>query len=77
MPIIRPLSEPDLPAARRIVRAAFGTFLGVTDLDNFWTDRDYVHARCGAEHVAAFAAEEDGVLVGSNFAIRWGSFGFF
>ena len=25
----------------------------------------------------AFAAEEDGVLVGSNFATRWGSVGFF
>lgn len=77
MPVIRPLVEEDLPAARRIVRTAFGTFLGVPDLDNFWTDRDYVHARCGAEHVESFAAEEDGALVGSNFATRWGSFGFF
>ncbi len=31
----------------------------------------------GAEHIAAFAAEKDGELVGSNFATRWGSVGFF
>ncbi len=77
MPIIRPLVEPDLPEARRIIRVAFGTFFGVADLDHFWTDRDYAYGRCGAEHVEAFAAEEDGTLVGSNFATRWGSFGFF
>jgi hypothetical protein len=78
MTIVRPLVDIDLPEARRIVRHAFGTFMGVPDLDNFWTDRDYVYARCGAEHIEAFAAEdEDGVLLGSNFAVRWGSFGFF
>jgi hypothetical protein len=74
---IRPLEERDRAEAQRIVRAAFGTFFGVPDLANFWTDRDYVHGRAGAEHVEAFAAEEDGALVGSNFATRWGSFGFF
>ena len=77
MPLIRPLVAQDLAEAQRIVRVAFGTFFGVPDLDNFWTDRDYVHGRCGAEHVEAFGAEEDGALVGSNFATRWGSFGFF
>jgi len=51
--------------------------MGVPDLGSFWTDRDYVHARCGAEHIEAFAAEDDGTLLGSNFAVRWGSFGFF
>jgi len=74
---VRPLVVADLAEARRIMRTAFGTFFGVPDLENFWTDRDYVHARCGAEHVEAFAAEDDGELIGSNFAIRWGSFGFF
>src|SRR5437868_4412514 len=77
MAIIRPLAEPDLPAAQRIVRLAFGTFLGAPDLENFWTDRDYVYGRFGAEHTAAFAAEQDGALAGSNFATRWGSVGFF
>jgi acetyltransferase (GNAT) family protein len=77
MPIIRPLAEPDLPQAARILRTAFGTFLGAPDLETFWADLDYVHGRFGAENVESFAAEEDGVLLGSNFAVRWGSFGFF
>jgi hypothetical protein len=42
-----------------------------------WTDRDYVHGRYRAAHVAAFGATVDGQLVGSNFATRWGSVGFF
>ena len=75
--LIRPLTRDDLPEARRIFCAAFGTFLGASDLENFWADRDYVNGRFGAEHVASFAAELDGELVGSNFAIRWGSLGFF
>ncbi|HYM73618.1 MAG TPA: GNAT family N-acetyltransferase [Stellaceae bacterium] len=77
MPIVRALTEADLPQARHIVRLAFGTFLGVPDLDRFWADQDYVYGRFGAEHTAGFAAEEDGTLLGSNFATRWGSVGFF
>jgi hypothetical protein len=77
MPIVRPLAEIDLPQAQRIVRTAFGTLFGVPDLDHFWTDRDYAHGRFAAEHVEGFGAEEDGVLIGSNFATRWGSVGFF
>ena len=75
--VIRPLTNADLPQARRICCTAFGTFLGAPDPENFWADRDYVYGRFGAEHVASFAAELDGELVGSNFATRWGSFGFF
>jgi predicted N-acetyltransferase YhbS len=75
--IIRPLTEGDLPAARRILRTAFGTFLGAPDPENFWADLDYVYGRFAAEHVASFAAEVDGELVGSNFATNWGSVGFF
>ena len=41
---IRPLTEADLPQARRMCHAAFGTFLGAPDPDNFWTDRDCVMA---------------------------------
>jgi hypothetical protein len=37
---VRPLTERDLSEAQRIVRRAFGTFLGAPDLDNFWTDFD-------------------------------------
>jgi len=75
--IIRPLTEGDLPAARRILCTAFGTFLGAPDPENFWADRDLVYGRFAAEHVASFAAELDGELVGSNFVTNWGSVGFF
>ena len=75
--VIRPMTERDLPAARRIFCAAFGTFLGAPDPENFWSDRDYVYGRFGADHVASFTAELDGEVVGSNFATRWGSLGFF
>src|ERR1700756_5706762 len=74
---IRPLAERDLSEAQRIVRRAFGTFMGASDLDNFWTDFDYVCPRFDAEHTASFAAEQDGALVGVNFATNWGSVGFF
>jgi GNAT superfamily N-acetyltransferase len=78
MAIIRALTESDLPEAQRIVRVAFGTFLGAPDPEHFWSDLDYVYGRFGAEHTAAFAAEsDDGALAGSNFATRWGSVGFF
>jgi GNAT superfamily N-acetyltransferase len=73
----RTLAEHDLPEARRIVRRAFGTFLGAPDLDTFWTDFDHVYGRFGAEHTVAFAADADGALAGVNFATRWGSVGFF
>jgi GNAT superfamily N-acetyltransferase len=75
--VVRAMTESDLPAARRIVHTAFGTFLGAPDPENFWTDRDYVRGRFGAEHVAGFTAELDGEVVGCNFATRWGSVGFF
>jgi GNAT superfamily N-acetyltransferase len=73
----RPLTQRDLPEAQRIVRRAFGTFLGAPDLDTFWTDFDYVYGRFNAEHTVAFAADADGALAGVNFATRWGSVGFF
>ncbi len=74
---IRPLTTADLPQAQRIFGLAFGTFLGVPEPEKFGADLDYVHGRFGAEHVASFAAQLDGELVGSNFATRWGSLGFF
>jgi predicted N-acetyltransferase YhbS len=74
---VRPLTERDLPAAARIIRVAFGTFLGVPDPENFWPGLDYARTRWLADPTAAFGAENDGELVGSNFATRWGSVGFF
>jgi hypothetical protein len=75
MVVVRALSERDLPEAQRIIHRAFGSFLGVPDLKKFWFP-PYAHTRFGAEHIASFAAEQDGTLAGSNFATNWGSVGF-
>jgi GNAT superfamily N-acetyltransferase len=74
---IRPLGEEDLDAAHDIMRLAFGTYLGAPEPLQVFGDTDYVHTRYHADPGAAFGAELDGELVGSNFATRWGSFGFF
>ena len=74
---IRPLNESDLPAARRIISLAFGTFLGIPVPEEFLADVDYAGTRWRADPSAAFGAEMNGELVGSNFATRWGSVGFF
>jgi GNAT superfamily N-acetyltransferase len=71
------LQESDLDAADHIMRLAFGTFIGLPEPAQFMGDADYVHTRWRANPTAAFAAEVDGRLVGSNFATRWGSVGFF
>jgi predicted N-acetyltransferase YhbS len=76
-PRIDKLDEGDLAEAARILRAAFGTFLGAPEPETFWSDRDYVYGRHRAPHVASFGATLGGQLVGSNFATRWGSVGFF
>jgi GNAT superfamily N-acetyltransferase len=76
-PAVIRLREEDLPDAERICRLAFGTFFGVPEPETFWADRDYVYARTRASHVAAFGAMIDDRLVGSNFATKWGSVGFF
>jgi ribosomal protein S18 acetylase RimI-like enzyme len=75
--VVGPLDGKDLPQAERIVRLAFGTFFGVPDPENFWSDRDYVYGRQRSPHVASFGATLDGKLVGSSFATKWGSVAFF
>ncbi len=74
---IRLLTERDLPATRRIIALAFGTFLGVPEPEQFRADRDYATTRWHTDPATAFVAEMDGMLVGSNFVTRWGSVGFF
>jgi GNAT superfamily N-acetyltransferase len=74
---VRPLQENDLPPADRIFRQAFGTFLGLPDPTQFCASADYVRSRWLADPEAAFAAELNGEIVGSNFASNWGSVGFF
>lgn len=75
--IVRPLVKSDLDAADRIVRVAFGTFLGLPDPAAFMGDANYAHTRWQADPSAAIGAEHNGKLIGSNFATNWGSFGFF
>ncbi|HVS90931.1 MAG TPA: GNAT family N-acetyltransferase [Mucilaginibacter sp.] len=75
--LIRPLEEGDLQAADHITRLAFGTFLGLPEPTTFMGDTKYVHTRWRANPDAAFCAEIDGELVGSNFVSDWGSVGFF
>ena len=74
---VRPLKESDLDEADRIMRLAFGTFIGLPEPTQFMGDADYVHTRWRTNPAAAFAAEVDGRLVGSNFATNWGRVGFF
>ena len=74
---VRPLEANDLSAADRILRLAFGTFLGLPDPASFMGDADFVRTRWKANPNAAFAAEINKEVVGSNFAANWGSVGFF
>ena len=74
---IRPLQESDLANADRIMRLAFGTFIGLPDPMKFMGDADYVTTRWKADPRSAWAADVDGELAGSCFATRWGSLGFF
>src|SRR5436189_4299245 len=74
---VRPLQESDLSGADKIMRLAFGTFIGLPDPMAFMGDANYVRTRWIANPSAAFAAEVNGELVGSNFATNWGSVGFF
>jgi hypothetical protein len=74
---VRPLREDELDEADRIVRLAFGTFLGLPDPLAFMGDAGFVRTRWRADPAAAHVAEVGGELVGSNFATHWGSFGFF
>jgi GNAT superfamily N-acetyltransferase len=71
------LKASELEEAGRIVRLAFGTFLGLPDPLNFMEDRDLITPRWRSTHVKVIAAREGDRLIGTNVATRWGSFGFF
>ncbi len=71
------LSEDRVEEADRIMRRAFGTFVGLPDPEQFGGDASYVRSRWRAGPSRVFAGELDGMLVGTNIASRWGSFGFF
>ncbi|HXG36428.1 MAG TPA: GNAT family N-acetyltransferase, partial [Dehalococcoidia bacterium] len=74
---IRNLQENELDEARRIVKLAFGTFLGLPDPMAFGGDASYPHPRWATDAEASFGAFLDDRLIGSNFAVVWGSLGFF
>lgn len=74
---VRPLYENDLERADYIMRLAFGTFIGLPEPTTFMGDADMVRTRWKANSFAAFGADVDGQLMGSNFASNWGSVGFF
>ena len=78
MPItVAPLTEAQIPAAERIFRLAFGTFLGLPEPLDFSGDCAYTRTRWRSDPEGALAALRDGELVGANFAVRWGRFGIF
>jgi GNAT superfamily N-acetyltransferase len=74
---VRPLQDRDLSTADHIMRLAFGTFLGLPDPASFLGDASYVRTRWRANPDAAFTAEINNEVIGSNFATNWGSVGFF
>lgn len=71
------MQEGDLQEADRIMRLAFGTFIGLPDPMSFAGDADYIRTRYRADPSAALVAEVDGRIAGSNFALHWGSVGVF
>lgn len=71
------LKESEVEEAVRIVRLAFGTFLGVPNPLDFLGDRDLLTSRHRSSHVKVLAARDAGRLIGSCVVTRWGSFGFF
>lgn len=74
---VRPMRESDLQEADRIMRLAFGTFIGLPDPTSFAGDADFVYTRYRADPSAALIAEVDGRIAGSNFLLHWGSVGVF
>jgi GNAT superfamily N-acetyltransferase len=75
--VIRPMASHDVATADRVMRVSFGTFLGATDPATTFGEAQFVRTRFVAEPSWAFVAEHQGEVVGSVFATRWGSFGFF
>jgi GNAT superfamily N-acetyltransferase len=71
------LRADELEEAGRILRLAFGTFLSLPNPMDFMGDRDFVTPRWHAHNTKLLAARENGKLIGSSIATRWGSFAFF
>jgi predicted N-acetyltransferase YhbS len=74
---VRPMRPQDVDRADTVMRLAFGTIRGLADPSAAFGDAESVRTRYRAAPECAWAAELDGEVVGSVFAARWGSFGFF
>jgi GNAT superfamily N-acetyltransferase len=74
---VGPLQESELEEADRIVRVAFGTFMGLPNPLEFMGDRNFMTPRWRSSNAKVLAARVEGRLIGSNVATRWGAFGFF
>lgn len=72
-----PLQPAELDEAHRIMKLAFGTFLGLPDPMAFMGDRNFILPRSRARNTRLIAARQGGRLIGLNVLTRWGSFGFF
>ncbi len=73
---IRLLQQSELASADEVFRLAFATLNRNQETARYTSDMTFIK-RWFTDPTAAFAAEVNGQLVGSNFAINWGSFGLF
>jgi len=74
---VRRLEADDVDAADRVMRTAFGTYLGLTEPTSFGGDAECVRIRARARHVEAFVVADPGeAILGSSMVTRWGSFAF-
>jgi len=71
------MRDGDVDEADRVMRLAFGTWLGVPDPMTVFGDSDILRARYRADPGGAVVAERDGEIIGAVYATRWGSYGFF
>ncbi|MGA8532222.1 MAG: GNAT family N-acetyltransferase [Acidobacteriaceae bacterium] len=71
------LKKTEVDEAHRIMKLAFGTFLGLPDPMAFMGDRNFILPRSRARNTRLIAARQNGRLIGLNVLTRWGSFGFF
>jgi predicted N-acetyltransferase YhbS len=74
---IRPMAPEDVDAADRLMRLAFGTFLGLPDPSRMFGDADMLRSRYATDPGGAFVATLDGEVVGAVYVTRWGSYAFF
>ena len=75
--VIRPMKEEDIVEADRIIRLAFGTFMGHENPEDYRSDAKYANPRYNTDPSASFVAELEGKVIGSNFGLHWGSVGIF